>query len=88
MQRRSLFLALFVCLSGMAGAQTTTKVSTYDPHQLFGPWFYPQGNSITRSSDGSPNLVYWQNRADYKIDVSLNEESHEISGAVTITYKK
>ncbi len=63
------------------------KVSTYDPHNLFSPIFYPNGGSITRSSDGSPNIAYWQNRADYQINVSLDENTSQISGSVTITYK-
>ncbi len=63
------------------------KVSTYDPHNLFSPIFYPDGGSITRSSDGSPNVGYWQNRADYQINVSLNENTNQISGSVIITYK-
>ncbi len=63
------------------------KASTYDPHVLFSPLFYPNGGSITRSSDGSPNVGYWQNRADYQINVSLNENTNEIAGSVIITYK-
>ena len=63
------------------------KISTYDPHSLFSPLFYPDGGSITRSADGSPNVGYWQNRADYQITVSLDENTNKISGSVTITYK-
>jgi len=63
------------------------KVSTYDPHSLFSPIFYPDGGSITRSSDGSPNVGYWQNQADYQINVSLDENTNQISGSVIITYK-
>ncbi|MEP6675361.1 MAG: M1 family metallopeptidase [Ferruginibacter sp.] len=63
------------------------SVSKYDPHKLFGPIFYPDGGNITRSSDGSPNLGYWQNRADYQISASLNDVTNEITGSVTINYK-
>lgn len=54
---------------------------------MFGPVFYPVGGTISRSADGSPNIGYWQNRADYQINVSLDENTNEISGAVIISYK-
>ncbi len=85
MQKRVLMTAVLLCFIGMANAQTTT--STYDPHVLFGPVFYPQAGSVTRASDGSPNLLYWQNKADYKIDVTLDDNTDKVSGSVTITYK-
>ncbi len=40
----------------------------------------------TRSSDGKPGIVYWQNRADYKIDVALDPKTLIVSGKETITY--
>ena len=84
MQKRLLFASLLFILIGNVSAQ---KISTYDPHILFAPLFYPVGESVTRSSDGAPNIGYWQNRADYQINVSLNENTNEIAGSVTITYK-
>ncbi|MBC7687214.1 MAG: M1 family metallopeptidase [Aquabacterium sp.] len=54
---------------------------------LFSPIFYPTGETITRAATGEPNRGYWQNRADYKINASLNEITHEITGSVIITYK-
>jgi hypothetical protein len=61
--------------------------SKYDPHVLFSPLFYPTGSTITRAATGEPNTGYWQNRADYNITASLNDETHEITGSVIITYK-
>ncbi|RPH31394.1 MAG: peptidase [Bacteroidales bacterium] len=40
----------------------------------------------TRSNDGKPGIVYWQNRADYRIDVALDPKTLLISGKETITY--
>jgi len=54
---------------------------------LFSPLFYANGETITRSATGEPNVGYWQNRADYNITASLNEVSHQVTGSVTITYK-
>ena len=84
MQKRLLYFCLLTMFASVALAQ---KTSTYDPHVLFSPLFYPNAGTITRSSDGSPNVGYWQNRADYQINVSLNDNTNEIAGSVIITYK-
>ena len=71
-----------------ANAQDENKVeSKYDPYALFAPNFYPTGNSITRAATGEPNVGYWQNKADYQINASLNDVTNEIKGSVIITYK-
>ncbi|MDB5278615.1 MAG: peptidase [Ferruginibacter sp.] len=71
----------------LAGFSQDKFASAYDPHALFSPLFYPNGETITRAASGEPNVGYWQNRADYKISASLNELTHQVSGTVTITYK-
>ncbi|MBX2915511.1 MAG: M1 family metallopeptidase [Cyclobacteriaceae bacterium] len=45
----------------------------------------PTPNSY-RSASGAPGVNYWQQRADYDIDVELNEDTHLIIGKETITY--
>ena len=45
----------------------------------------PTPNSY-RSSSGAPGAEYWQQRADYIINVELNDENQSITGAETITY--
>jgi uncharacterized cupin superfamily protein len=44
-----------------------------------------RGNSY-RSASGKPGEAYWQNAADYQMEVALDEASHTLSGKVTITY--
>ncbi len=39
-----------------------------------------------RSSSGAPGPDYWQQRADYVINVELNDENQSITGSETITY--
>ncbi|OQX81266.1 MAG: hypothetical protein B6D64_02160 [Bacteroidetes bacterium 4484_276] len=39
-----------------------------------------------RAPDGKPGKNYWQNRADYKIDVGLQPATRIVSGHETITY--
>ena len=40
----------------------------------------------TRSLDGTPGTAYWQNRADYKIDVHFDPSSRLVSGKEKIVY--
>ena len=39
-----------------------------------------------RTASGAPGHEYWQQRADYKIDVTLDEASRKLTGSETITY--
>ncbi len=84
-----LFTGLFIsCISMLAVSQTEENiVSAYNPNILFSPIFYPSGETITRAATGEANTGYWQNRADYQINATLNDATHEISGSVIITYK-
>ncbi|MBE9466061.1 M1 family metallopeptidase [Dyadobacter subterraneus] len=59
----------------------------YDAHVLFHPLFNFQPGSEYRTGSGAPGPAYWQNRADYKINVALNEKEQTITGDVEITYK-
>lgn len=39
-----------------------------------------------RTASGAPGTDYWQQRADYKIDVELDEENNRIVGSAVINY--
>lgn len=39
-----------------------------------------------RSASGAPGPAYWQQRADYVIEVELNDDNQTIRGSETITY--
>ncbi len=45
----------------------------------------PVPNSY-RTGSGAPGANYWQQRADYEIDIELNDETQMITGRETITY--
>jgi hypothetical protein len=62
------------------------EASNYNYNDAFGHDFYTKNGTATRSASGKPGHAYWQNSADYKIDVNLNESTKEISGSETITY--
>ena len=81
------FLTLSISVISLQAQDDLIKQSKYDPHALFGPVFYRGGGTISRAATGEPNVGYWQNKADYQISASLNDETNQISGTVTITYK-
>ena len=87
MIKKTVLFCLLSAVTFTIFAQEKTIESNYDPHALFSPFFYPTGETITRSANGAPNVGYWQNRADYQITSSLNDITHQITGSVTITYK-
>ena len=80
---RFLFLFVLVFASIFSFAQKTSK---YDPHEAFAPQFYPENGNNVRTADGRPGPTYWQNKADYKINVTLDDVENTIAGNVTITY--
>ncbi|MFM7856829.1 MAG: M1 family metallopeptidase [Flammeovirgaceae bacterium] len=45
----------------------------------------PTPNSY-RSASGAPGPSYWQQRADYDIDVEINDDTQQLTGKETITY--
>ncbi|RYY38603.1 MAG: M1 family peptidase [Chitinophagaceae bacterium] len=86
-------LVLSLCawaLAAGAFAQSATTVpdapSAYDHHATFSPHFYPYPGNEVRSASGAPGPKYWQNRADYVIDATIDTLRHALSGSVTITY--
>jgi hypothetical protein len=60
--------------------------STYDPKEAFNPQFYPYPGNDFRSASGEPGPKYWQNRADYKINCTLDTTKNTVSGDVELTY--
>lgn len=62
------------------------KQSAFDAHEAFAPDFYMEHGDEYRTADGRPGPKYWQNRADYSINATLNETDHSVAGSVQITY--
>ncbi|WP_159471644.1 M1 family metallopeptidase [Dyadobacter sp. 3J3] len=85
---KSFLLSFCLFLSYLSvSAQLAEKPKTkYKASELFSvSSFLPLGNSY-RLATGEPGPDYWQNQADYKIDVSLDDKTEIISGIETITY--
>ncbi len=42
--------------------------------------------NVYRTGSGAPGHAYWQQKADYKVNVTLDEDKRTITGSETITY--
>jgi hypothetical protein len=60
--------------------------SVYDHREAFNPQFYPNTGNDYRSASGKPGPKYWQNRADYVINCTLDTGKHKVIGDVKISY--
>jgi hypothetical protein len=81
MYKISFLLAFLLVLSSFSFAQ-----SNYDHREAFHPIFYPYTGNQFRSASGEPGPLYWQNKADYFIEASLDPKEHIVKGEVTIRY--
>lgn len=79
-------LALCLCGVLIAAASFAQSISSYDAKEAFNPQFYPYPGNDFRSASGAPGPKYWQNRADYKINCTLDTLKHSVSGEVELTY--
>ena len=84
--RRYLFALtlLFVSYLASADAIRQTKGEFYDAFRQLDVDL-PTPN-VYRTASGAPGAQYWQQRADYKISVTLDEQARRLSGSETITY--
>ncbi len=86
---RLLPLLLVVAISALnaqSPKQDTARVSPYNQLELFDPLFNYSMQSSTRNGTGAPGPGYWQNVANYNINVRLDEKTDVISGDVQIDY--
>jgi len=67
------------------GSRSADANGNGNVQEAFLPFDTGQGNRY-RSASGEPGPEYWQNRADYEIDVRLNPDRHSIESTVTIRY--
>jgi hypothetical protein len=79
--------ALMLMFTGTVVFSQSDSISKYDPHEAFAPFFYPSNGNEFRSAGGQPGPAYWQNKADYKIAVTLDTTAEKVTGSVIIRYK-
>ncbi|WP_184549711.1 M1 family metallopeptidase [Mucilaginibacter sp. FT3.2] len=84
---KAILFVLLCTWSALSHAQDgDQQAAKYDQHKVFNPLFYPEKGNDFRNAGGAPGSKYWQNRADYKLDVTLDTAKNRIDGSVVITY--
>lgn len=83
-------IKLFLCFavfvfSIQTNAQEKENTVFQSNQSVFGNFKDVRGNAY-RTATGKPGPEYWQNRADYEIQATLNDETTTLSGNVKITY--
>lgn len=81
-----------MAVSGVSYAQQGAPVpgnapsTNYDYHETFGPLFYGKNGSEYRAADGEPGPKYFQNRADYQLAATLDDQTNTITGSEILIY--
>ncbi len=81
----SLLLLALLLTAAPVFAQEDTEPVVPTNAAAFAPLDLPAPNEF-RSASGRPGPAYWQQRADYDIDVRLDPATYRVSGNETITY--
>jgi hypothetical protein len=80
---RHLLLSVTLLFSITGFAQSK---SLYDPAETFAPGFYTNKSSPIRSANGAPSHAYWQNRADYTLQATIDTLKQQLTGYAVIRY--
>lgn len=72
---------LFCCVFNSFGQEESTNKNKF--RQLYQELPTP---NVYRNAAGAPGHEYWQQKADYKIKLELNDDNQRIYGEETITY--
>lgn len=76
---------LLVTLVGCASQITIRAAAPRTPETIFSPLPLPPPNAI-RTQTGRPGPDYWQQRADYDIDATLDADARVVSATAVIRY--
>ncbi|MBA2248930.1 MAG: M1 family metallopeptidase [Chitinophagaceae bacterium] len=83
--KRFLAAGIFFLSYLLSNSQTNIS-SQYDPQVTFAQNFYSKNGNESRSANGAPGGKYWQNRADYTLQASIDTVRNELSCNETIHY--
>src|SRR5688500_2076194 len=81
--RYTVLIILLTILASFSFAQT--KVQPQDKFKQLNEDLLPTPTRY-RVASGAPGPAYWQQRADYSINVELDDVRQRITGSETITY--
>ena len=84
---KSIFIALSLTFSLFAAqAQPLRNAGSNHGNRFEQLDYLLQDPNEYRTASGAPGPKYWQQRADYDINVDINEEANVLTGAETVTY--
>lgn len=86
MKRRISLLLNFILFWGVAFSQNLTNPGVNHGNKFEQLGTIISDPNIYRTASGAPGPKYWQQRADYDINVELDDEIQRITGSETITY--
>ncbi len=90
MSKNLLLLTMAALLLRLAAqAQPTAAPAPllpYDARALFNLTYVGPVGPATRTAGGAPAATYWQNRADYRLAATLDEQAARLAATATITY--
>jgi hypothetical protein len=75
----SVTVAFILSLSGFSQ-------SKYNPAETFAPGLYNNNGNSVRSANGAPGPAYWQNRADYNLQATIDTVKQQLTGYAIIRY--
>ena len=85
-------IALIVLLPIIALAQekpatvAPKQTGKYDTNKFSQMYDLLATPNMYRSASGAPGPAYYQQQADYKIDIELDDKNSKLMGAETVTY--
>jgi hypothetical protein len=86
MKKLSLLLIFPAMLVAQEKAATPKQQGKYDTNKFSQMYDLLATPNMFRTASGAPGPAYYQQQADYKIDVELDDKNSKLTGAETITY--
>ena len=77
---------LFVFAQTKPAEESIKKSGSYDTNKFSQMYDLLATPNMFRTASGAPGPAYYQQQADYKIDIELDDKNSKLSGSETITY--
>ena len=84
--KKTILITFLFFLCSLEMSSQKSKESTYNYVKAFKTEFYSSPSTEIRSASGKPGHKYWQNKADYNINVELDTLSDIVMGKEIIRY--
>ena len=86
MRKGFFLLSVYLLVSLLSLAQPMRNAGSNHGNRFEQLDYLMQDPNEYRTASGAPGPKYWQQRADYDINVEINEEENVLKGSETVTY--